>query len=145
MQEDGGGYDTVDLQQLLGSIGIVGKVPCNTIMDLHNRIRAVDPRAVSVSQLLQTASLVHQQLERGVHLTVAIRKAAVDVYLTGHKDISLKKVNLLSIAFEFYLTNLPGNQPTDDDNNNSASNRQFIIVWADSNIVLNEAERFHRT
>ena len=88
----------MDLQQLLGSIGIVGKVPCNAIMNLHNRIKAVNPRAVSVSELLQTASLVHQQLERGVHLTVAIRKAAVDVYLTGHRDISLKKVNLFVIV-----------------------------------------------
>ena len=92
-QEEGGAYDDWDLEQLLGNIGIVGKGPCNAIIELHSRIKAVNSRATSVLELLQTASLVHQQLERGEHLTVAITEAAADVYLSGQRHFSLRQVN----------------------------------------------------
>ncbi len=53
---------------------------------------------MSVRELLQTASLMHQQLERGIHLRKAFHNATTDVYVTQQRNLNLKEV-LRNIVF----------------------------------------------
>ncbi len=58
----------------------------------------MNPGEVSVRQLLQTTSLIHQQLERGIHLRKAFMDATTDVYVTPQRNPNLKEV--LNILYQ---------------------------------------------
>ncbi|XP_043295395.1 midasin isoform X1 [Cervus canadensis] len=80
---DGSIPDDLDLKVLLHSLGLVGDSVCDTLLALHTETRSaiVASPASSVSNLLQTAALIVQYLQRGLSLGSAFSKACWEAYV----------------------------------------------------------------
>ncbi len=99
LQDEGGTYDAFDQHQLLRSVGVVGALPAQALINLHAGVKALNPRGVSLQELLQTASQVCEQLEKGAHLGEAVRQAALNVYLGSLQDAGLRQVGTNPVCF----------------------------------------------
>jgi len=86
-------YSELDLKSMLNRAGVVGKVPCETLINLHFALRdEFVSNKPTVLDLLQTASLVQEHLCIGMSLQQAIRDSAMDVYVRPKRNTTLKQV-----------------------------------------------------
>ncbi|XP_063299642.1 midasin [Pelobates fuscus] len=87
--------DTFDIKALLHGAGIVGEKVCDALIAVHSEIqeKVMGSIGSSRSSLLHAATLVSQQLQRGIGLQKAFHRACNEVYIyTQHTPAIQKQV-----------------------------------------------------
>ncbi|XP_023930770.1 midasin-like, partial [Lingula anatina] len=87
-EEEGVCYDDHDIKTMLHGLGLVGRVPCDTLMSIHMEIKENTSSfdRPSILSVLQAASLTVQNMERGVDLQGSLLLACTDVYVRCQKN-----------------------------------------------------------
>ncbi|KAM7240456.1 hypothetical protein CapIbe_008362 [Capra ibex] len=107
---DGSIPDDLDLKVLLHSLGLVGDSVCDTLLALHSETRSavVASPASSVSNLIQTASLIVQYLQRGLSLDSAFSKACWEAYVCS--QASPANQQLVQALLEKHVSSLQAHE-----------------------------------
>ena len=93
MQDEGHAHSEQDLKQMLHRLGLVGRIPCYTLITLHTAMQASAPlHPPPLADLLKVGSLTVQQLERGVDVRTSIGVAATEVYVCGQMISAVRQV-----------------------------------------------------
>ncbi|XDA78991.1 hypothetical protein R6Z07F_009052 [Ovis aries] len=107
---DGSIPDDLDLKVLLHSLGLVGDSVCDTLLALHSETRSavVASPASLVSNLIQTASLIVQYLQRGLSLDSAFSKACWEAYVRS--QASPANQQLVQALLEKHVSSLQAHE-----------------------------------
>nr|XP_045010044.1 midasin isoform X2 [Jaculus jaculus] len=86
--------DNLDMKVLLHSVGLLGNSVCDILLALHTEIQNViiGSPASSVSNLIQTAILIVQYLQRGLSLDRAFSEACREVYVCSQHSAANRKL-----------------------------------------------------
>uniref|UniRef100_A0AAQ6AJN3 Midasin n=1 Tax=Amphiprion ocellaris TaxID=80972 RepID=A0AAQ6AJN3_AMPOC len=81
-EHEGVCWDTLDLKTLLHTAGVTGDCVCDLLIEIHKGIKSAiwDSPASSVASLLNAATLLSCQLQRGVDLPSALQHACGEAY-----------------------------------------------------------------
>ncbi|XP_057208356.1 midasin isoform X2 [Triplophysa rosa] len=81
-EHEGMCLDDLDLKMVLHTLGVTGDCVCDLLISVHSEIKNViwDSPASSMSTLLHAASLLSNQLQRGVDLPSALLQACGEAY-----------------------------------------------------------------
>lgn len=82
------------MKAMLHDLGIVGRIPSDALISIHNSLCSQFGREehFGIAQLLQSASLASQMMERGSSLATALETAFCDVYGQSANDRKRKSV-----------------------------------------------------
>ncbi|KAJ7341746.1 hypothetical protein JRQ81_006597 [Phrynocephalus forsythii] len=86
--------DAHDVKQLLHGLGLLGSSTCETLMAVHTEAKeSVAGSTYTVSSLIHAATLIVQQLHRGLGIAKSFYKACWEVYMCAqHSQDSQKAV-----------------------------------------------------
>jgi len=89
-------YSTRDINLLLQSLGMVWQNACDWLISFHDLMRSGLSRGEkpTILDLLCTATVVKQQIDRGISLNKALCYATNDVYVKSIKYIATKQVRI---------------------------------------------------
>lgn len=81
-EHEGMCWDDLDLKMVLHTLGVTGDCVCDLLISVHSEIKSTiwDSPASSMSSLLHAASLLSNQLQRGVDLPSALLQACGEAY-----------------------------------------------------------------
>ncbi|XP_065113160.1 midasin [Paramisgurnus dabryanus] len=81
-EHEGMCWDALDLKTVLHTLGVTGDCVCDLLVSIHSEIKSAiwDSPASSMSSLLHAASLLSNQLQRGVDLPSALLQACGEAY-----------------------------------------------------------------
>lgn len=91
MQEEGGGYSEHDVREMLEAAGLAGRIPYHILSNIHKGMKDI-LAGCSILDLIHTAKLTHQQMDRGVDLQTAITLSVTDVYIRTQHNVQLRQV-----------------------------------------------------
>ncbi|XP_019393298.1 PREDICTED: midasin isoform X2 [Crocodylus porosus] len=87
--------DQLDLKLLLHELGLVGDSICDALLTVHSETKEmIAGSALSLSSLLHAATLIAQQLHRGIGLAKAFYRACWDVYVGSQQSQMNQKLVL---------------------------------------------------
>lgn len=97
LQSEGCPYDTHDVHLMLRSLGLIGKHPCDTLLQIQKDLQecCYMTEHYSIVDLLHVAGLVVQLTERGAGLQAAMMNACNDVYVKRLKEFSKRQVSYI--------------------------------------------------
>nr|DBA26506.1 TPA: hypothetical protein GDO54_010752 [Pyxicephalus adspersus] len=90
---DGELFDSFDIKNLLHGFGIIGDHICNALIAVHAEIKetVIGSPCSSLSYLLHAAALISQQLQRGLGLEQAFRRACSEVLIYSQHSLLAQK------------------------------------------------------
>ncbi|XP_077869169.1 midasin [Saccoglossus kowalevskii] len=93
-ENEGGNLDAMDLKSLLHGVGLVGKQPCELLINLHTQMKSSlsGPDPCSLLDLLHAASLTVQELQRGNDVASAMVAACRNIYVASQRSYANRKV-----------------------------------------------------
>ncbi|XP_069462584.1 midasin isoform X2 [Ambystoma mexicanum] len=92
--DDGNELDQLDLKMLLHGLGLVGDPVCEKLLAVHTETKesVVGSTVSSLSSLINAATLISQQLQRGFGLEKAFIRACWEVYVCSQSSQSIQKI-----------------------------------------------------
>uniref|UniRef100_A0A8C8S1Z5 Midasin n=1 Tax=Pelusios castaneus TaxID=367368 RepID=A0A8C8S1Z5_9SAUR len=95
-ESDGNELDNLDVKMLLHGQGLLGDSVCDALMAVHSETKETIAGSVwSLSSLIHTATLIVQQLHRGLGLAKSFYNACWEVYVRSQQSQVNQKVNLV--------------------------------------------------
>ncbi|MEE6475824.1 hypothetical protein FKM82_010868 [Ascaphus truei] len=101
--------DTLDVKTLLHGVGMVGDDVCDALIATHSETKEaiIGSPCSSFSSLVHAATLISQQLQRGVGLEKAFYKACNDVFICSqHTPAQQKQVQEIVLSKASALTSM---------------------------------------
>ncbi|XP_072854872.2 midasin isoform X1 [Pogona vitticeps] len=87
--------DPHDVKQLLHSLGLLGSSTCDTLMAVHTEAKeSIAGSTYTLSSLIHAATLIVQQLHRGLGITESFYKACWEVYMGAQHSQDNQKIVL---------------------------------------------------
>ncbi|KAM8954164.1 midasin [Pelodytes ibericus] len=85
--------DSFDIKQMLHGLGIVGDFVCDALISVHSEIKetVIGSLCASHSSLLHAATLISQQLQRGIGLQHAFHRACREVYISAQQTTAIQQ------------------------------------------------------
>uniref|UniRef100_K7FQC1 Midasin n=1 Tax=Pelodiscus sinensis TaxID=13735 RepID=K7FQC1_PELSI len=94
-ESDGNSLDNLDVKMLLHGLGLLGDSVCDALMAVHSETKEVIAGSMlSLSTLIHAATLIVQQLHRGLGLAKSFYRACWEVYVRSQQSHMNQKLAL---------------------------------------------------
>ncbi|KAG8444766.1 hypothetical protein GDO86_009802 [Hymenochirus boettgeri] len=92
-ESDGVLLDSFDTKSILHGLGVVGDTTCDALIEVHSEIKEAltGSPCDSLSTLLRAATLISQQLQRGIGLEKAFYTACKETFMFSHHSLTSQK------------------------------------------------------